>query len=300
MILIRSNIFLYNNFVMNTVLTAIFIIIRIFSVSLCNVFQKQLAKFGESPVKVNFVNYFLLTIFSLVLLIFIDKSEISRDFIFWSILGGIFGALGNYFMVEALKFGELSVLAPINSYKILIALLFGFILLGEIPNFKGFIGIFLMIAGSYFIFNSFNLLEIFKRKEIQFRFLALIFTGIEAILIKKVILISSIELMFCANCILGLLFSYLIFKLKNNSLNLKIQKEHARFYLLTSVSFGVMAFMTAIVFNRIQVSYALSLFQLSILVNLFFGRQIFQEKDILRKLIGSIIIITGSVLILLG
>ena len=291
---------MYNNFVMNTVLTAIFIIIRIFSVSFCNVFQKQLAKFGETPVKVNFINYLLLTVFSLVLLVFIDRGGISREFIFWSVLGGIFGALGNYFMVEALKFGELSVLAPINSYKILVALLFGFVLLGEIPDYKGIIGIFLMVAGSYFIFNSFNIFEIFKRKEIQFRFLALIFTGIEAILIKKVILISSIELMFCANCALGLIFSFLILRLKDNSLSLKIKKEHAPLYLLTAVSFGVMAFMTAIVFKRIQVSYALSLFQLSILLNLFFGRQIFKEKDILRKLTGSVIIIAGSVLILLG
>ena len=32
---------------MSAILTAIFVIIRIFSVSLCNVFQKQLAKEGE-------------------------------------------------------------------------------------------------------------------------------------------------------------------------------------------------------------------------------------------------------------
>ncbi len=285
---------------MNAILTAIFVIIRIFSVSLCNVFQKQLAKKSESPVKVNFINYFLLTIFSVILIFFIDKSGFGREFLFWSILGGIFGALGNYFMVEALKFGELSVLAPINSYKVIVALLFGIILLGEVPGLTGIIGIILMISGSYFIFNSFNIFEIFKRKEIQYRFLALIFTGIEAILIKKVIMLSSIELMFCANCILGLLFSYLILVLKKETKNFKLERKHAPFYILTAISFGVMAFMTAVVFKRIQVSYALSLFQMSILVNLFFGWKVFKEKDILRKLIGSIIIITGAVLILLG
>ena len=291
---------MYNNFIMSAIFTAIFVIIRIFSVSLCNVFQKQLAKEGESPVKVNFINYFLLTVFSLLLLFFIDKSGFGKDFLFWSVLGGIFGALGNYFMVEALKFGELSVLAPINSYKVIVALLFGIVLIGEIPDLTGIIGIVLMIIGSYFIFNSFNIFEIFKRKEIQYRFLALIFTGIEAILIKKVIMLSSIELMFCANCILGLLFSFLILAIKKETNNFALKKEHTKFYLLTAISFGVMAFMTAVVFKRIQVSYALSLFQLSIFVNLFFGWKIFKEKDMVRKLIGSAIIITGAVLILLG
>lgn len=283
---------------MTNILTAIFVIIRIFSVSLCNVFQKHLAQEGESPVRVNFVNYLLLTLFSCVLFIFIDKTGLSRDFVFYSVLGGIFGALGNYFMVEALKFGELSVLAPINSYKVIVALLFGIVVLGEIPKLYGIIGIFLMIFGSYFIFNTFNILKFFRQKEIQYRFLALIFTGLEAILIKKVILLSSIELMFCANCALGLIFSFLILKLQKEKNELKISPKHALFYSLTAVSFGLMAFMTAVVFSRLQVSYALSLFQLSILVNLFFGWKIFKEKDMFRKLVGSIIIIIGAVMIL--
>ena len=284
---------------MSNIVTAIFVIMRICSVSLCNVFQKQLAKDGESPVKVNFVNYLLLTVFSCILFFFIDKTELSRDFIFYSVLGGIFGALGNYFMVEALKFGELSVLAPINSYKVVVALLFGVVMLGEIPKPTSLFGIFLMISGSYFIFNTFNIIEIFKKKEIRYRFLALLFTGLEAIIIKKVILLSSISMMFCANCALGLIFSYFILNLQKEKIGLKIERRQACFYFLTAFSFGVMALMTAIIFKRIPVSCALSLFQLSILLNLFFARRVFNEKDMLRKFIGAIIIITGAVLILI-
>lgn len=285
---------------MGYILTAILVLIRIFSVSACNVFQKKLAEFGENPVRINYINYFFLALFSLCLFLFIDKGNLSREFIFYSVLGGIFGGLGNYFMVEALKYGELSVLAPINSYKVIVALLFGIILLGEAPKLTGILGIFLIIFGSYFIFNSFNILEIFRKKEIQFRFLALVFTGIEAIFIKKVILLSSIELMFCANCVLGLVFSFLILKMKKESGNLKLKKDYFPFYLLTALSFGIMAFMTALVFKRIQVGYALSLFQLSILLNLFFGWKIFREKDILRKLIGSVIIISGAIIVILN
>ncbi len=284
---------------MGYILTAILVLIRIFSVSACNVFQKKLAQLNETPVRINYINYVFLALFSLCLFLFIDKANLSSEFIFYSVLGGIFGGLGNYFMVEALKYGELSVLAPINSYKVIVALLFGIILLGEIPKLTGILGILLIILGSYFIFNSFNIFEILKRREVRFRFLALVFTGIEAIFIKKVILLSSIELMFCANCTLGLVFSFLILKIKKEKAKIVIKKEYFPMYLLTAISFGVMAFITAVVFKRLQVGYALSLFQLSILLNLFFGWKIFREKDIIRKLIGSLIIISGAILIIL-
>ncbi len=47
------------------------------------------------------------------------------------------------------------------------------------------------------------------------------------------------------------------------------------------------------------VGYALSLFQLSIIISVIFGYQFFKEKDIGKKIIGSLIMIVGSVLIIL-
>jgi drug/metabolite transporter (DMT)-like permease len=47
------------------------------------------------------------------------------------------------------------------------------------------------------------------------------------------------------------------------------------------------------------VGYALSLFQLSTIVSVFFGHRFFNEQDIRKKLIGSAIMIAGSVIIIL-
>jgi drug/metabolite transporter (DMT)-like permease len=46
------------------------------------------------------------------------------------------------------------------------------------------------------------------------------------------------------------------------------------------------------------VGYALALFQLSIIVTVWLGHRIFGEANLRQKLIGSIIMLTGSVLIL--
>ena len=52
-------------------------------------------------------------------------------------------------------------------------------------------------------------------------------------------------------------------------------------------------------FDHMPVGYALSLFQLSAIVTILFGYTFFREKSIGRKIIGSAIMVTGSVLIIL-
>jgi drug/metabolite transporter (DMT)-like permease len=52
-------------------------------------------------------------------------------------------------------------------------------------------------------------------------------------------------------------------------------------------------------FANMQVGYALSLFQLSIIVSVLLGYKIFKEQDVRKKLIGSGIMIAGSIIIIL-
>ena len=119
------------------------------------------------------------------------------------------------------------------------------------------------------------------------------------IFIKKVILLSSVSVSFIASSILGAVFSFAILKL--NRVEFKIPKMgNFKYYLLTAICFGLMTYTTATVFKRIQVGYALSLFQLSVLVNVFLGWGIFKEKHLLKKLTGSVIIILGAIIIILS
>ena len=67
---------------------------------------------------------------------------------------GFLWALGNYFIVKALSCGELSTLAPINSYKPIVALVIGFVVLKEIPGLQEVFGIVLIIAGTLFLGGS--------------------------------------------------------------------------------------------------------------------------------------------------
>lgn len=272
------------------------IIIRILTNSMSNVFQKKLSMEDENPVVVNFINYFILCIFSIPLIFLANIPITNINFIIYALLGGLTGAICNCFMVLALKRGELSVLGPINSYKAIIGLIFGMIILHEFPNIFGLIGIALIIIGSYFILET---PKAFLKKDIQYRIYALIFSAIEAVFIKKVIILSSITTSFIISSFLGAIFSFIIMSIFSGK-NFKIpSRKHTIIYILTAICFGLMTFTTAYVFRYMNVGYALSLFQLSIIINVILGYKLFNEKNLLKKLIGSLIILIGSATIMI-
>ncbi len=288
-----------------TIVVIIAVALRVLSNPLANVFQKQLTSKGLHPLMVNFITYFLLSLFCVILAFFTRIPILGQDFWVYSILGGIAGALGNGFLVKALQMGDLSVLGPINSYKSVIGIIVGIFLLSEIPSIWGVLGIALIIYGSYFVLDTTDerfSWRLFKRPEIQFRLWAMILTAIEAVFIKRVILASSTTMAFISWCVFGAFFSFAALFFYRVRIQVELKKTCKRVYLnkfiLLIACVGTMQFTTNYVFEHMPVGYALSLFQLSIIVSVIFGYHFFKEKDIRKKIIGSLIMIAGSVLII--
>ena len=96
------------------------IITRIFSNSYLNVFQKLLSQKGEKASIINFHTYLGLTILAFI---FCNTFVLNPNIFIDVLAMGFLGAIGNYFIVKALSCGELSALAPINSYKPVVALI---------------------------------------------------------------------------------------------------------------------------------------------------------------------------------
>ncbi len=287
------------------ILTSLAVLLRIFSIPLGNVFQKQLTARENHPLIINFLTYLILSVVALAMLPIILRNQLPFDFWLYSVIGGIFGALGNGCMVKALQKGDLSVLGPINSYKSVVGMIFGIFMLGEIPGLWGLLGIALIISGSYFVLDTTDerfTWALFRRKEIQYRIAAMVLTAIEAIFVKKVILVSSPLMSLATWCWFGCLFSFVflfVFGVKAHAELGKITISDLKKYLYLVVCIGVMQFSTNFVFDHMPVGYALSLFQLSTIVSIFFGYRIFRETNIRKKLMGSMIMIIGSVVIIL-
>lgn len=288
-----------------TLFTTAAVILRILSNPVGNVFQKQLTAKKNHPLLVNFLTYLLLAVICLFFIKLIVWRDLPTQFWTYSVLGGITGALGNGFLVKALQKGDLSVLGPINSYKSVVGIIGGIFLLGEIPNILGILGMALIVYGSYFVLDATSerfSWALLKKTEIQFRIWAMILTAIEAVFIKKVIQASTATAAFISWCWFGAFFSFLllfVYRLNLRHEFHKVCKNDLPKYFLLVLCVGIMQFTTNYTFDHMPVGYALSLFQLSVLISVLLGHRIFKEIGIRKKMIGSAIMIVGSILIIL-
>jgi drug/metabolite transporter (DMT)-like permease len=268
------------------------------------VFQKQLTLRGYPPLWINFLTYAGLSVTALPLALTLNWQ---LPFAFWgyAALGGIVGATGNGFLVKALEKGDLSVLGPINAYKSVIGLISGIFLLGELPSLWGIVGMLLIIGGSYFVLDSTEQkfsMALWKRSAIRYRIVAMVLTAIEAVFLKKMILLSTSLHTFIIWCWTGVFFSFLLLKVYRIHVApspTRMALRPALQYVALLACIALMQFTTIYVFDHMPVGYALALFQLSMLLTVWLGYHFFQEKDLMWKLIGSVIMVAGSVCVIL-
>lgn len=281
--------------------TIIFLLIRILSNPTANVFQKKLSA-EISSFTINLYTYLILSICCIPFVhTYLKSAILTAEFFILVFTAGFLCAAGTLCIIKAVNLGELSVIGPINSYKSVIGLASAFILLKEIPSLYALIGIALIIQGSRLTFEttkegfSFSLL---KRRDIQLRFTALFLTGIEAAILKKIIIMSGAELCFIFWCFTGLFWS-MVFSIVFKK-NIKVKSADIFLQLIfISICMGLMQLSTNYVFKHMNVSCALALFQLSSIVTVLFGFGFFHEKSVLQKLAGTFIMIIGSVLIII-
>ncbi|RRA98826.1 EamA family transporter [Larkinella rosea] len=286
-------------------LTTVAIVVRIVSSPLSNVFQKQLTQRAAEPLFVSSATYGFLALLTITFWPDLNLSGLPADF-WWAVL--IFnsiGVLGNVLLIKAIRTGELSVLGPVNAYKSVVSILFGIVLLNEIPSWMGAFGVVLIIAGSYFVLGSgqkggrFSF-DILKKPEIQLRLIALVCSAIEAVFLKRAMLLSTPMTTFVLWCALGFLFSFgwVVLTLRSRwKEQIRVLSAQKGTYAALFISVGLMQFSTNTAFGGMQVGYVLALFQTSVLLNVLFGYQFFKEKNIVQKLIGAAIMVTGAVLI---
>ena len=284
---------------MLTTLIALFL--RIVSNPLANVYQKKITE-NSSSLLCNFYTYFVLGIFCIPFALTVNWRILPKEFWIFALTAGFLCSVGNACLVKALQIGELSVLGPINSYKCVVGMIVAIFVIHEIPTLFGILGVVLIIWGSWFIFDTqkdgFSLAT-FRRKDIILRFAALFLMGIEAVFLKKVILLSSPLISFVLWCWAGAFFAFVLMIVFKKPFKL-IKKAEVNKYIVVLSMLATMQLTTNYVFKNMEVGYALALFQLSTLVNLWFGYKFFHEKDMKKKLIGTLIMVVGSIIVILS
>jgi len=87
---------------------------------------------------------------------------------------------------------------------------------------------------------------------------------------------------------------------KQTKQGIRVLKTNWLTFAMLFVTTGLMQLTTILVLEGLQVGYSLALFQTSALLNVALGYTVFQERHFFKRLIGSLIMVAGAVLIIVS
>jgi drug/metabolite transporter (DMT)-like permease len=287
-------------------LTGLAVLIRIVANPLSNVFQKQLAQRSAEPLVTIVATHGLLTVLALAALARMPVAALGQGF--WAnIMTAVVLAVAGYaFLWYALKCTDLSVLGPINAYKAILGLFLAVVLIGEVPNLFGLLGVVLIVAGSYFVIDRVpgqgyrSAFRQFTREPgVQLRFAALVCSATESVFLKRSLRLSSPFTTFLVWTVLcfAIAATAVVLLRRNVVTEMTRLRSEWRTLLWLAATTGLMQLTTLLTFEKLQVGYSLALFQLSVLITVYLGHRFFQERSIRRRLVGSLVMVIGAVLI---
>jgi drug/metabolite transporter (DMT)-like permease len=222
----------------------------------------------------------------------------------------IFTALGNAVatitLLKALKYGELSIVSPLNALSIPFLIFTSFIIAGELPNIYGFLGVIIVFIGTYLlgIGESWGkilspLHSILSDRGSRWMILTAILMAITGPLDKLWVLkFGTLEWMFLTN-IFVVIFIATYMKLSGKAFHgRKIKKpKHMFKAFIITLLWGTGAALQMLALKYTLVVYVLALKRASGIFSVLLGYFFFQEKNIRVKLFATGVMIVGIALI---
>ncbi len=272
--------------------------------SLKNVYSKKSVK-NIDEYAVSWSLRFFALVFLLPAVFFLKVPELNNQFwtaLFW---GGSLNAITTVMSIKALKHSDISIVSPIAALTPLFLLLTSPIIIGEFPSFLGLAGVLFIVAGSYVL----NIKEkkngyaapfkaLYKEKGPRLMFIVAFLWSITSNIDKiGVQNSSSIFWVIAINAFIAVIMLPIMFyrpgSFKNVAGNLKV--------LVPMSLFSVMS----LIFQMISISltlvtYVISIKRTSAIMSVLLGKIIFKEKNIGERLLGSVIMIMGVLLITLS
>jgi uncharacterized membrane protein len=231
--------------------------------------------------------------------------HIDFDNFVWSTLASfLINVVAFNLFFKALSVSSLSLTMPFTAFTPLFLIPISFFMLGELPDIKGISGIMLIIFGAYGIHSGLgNLIapfrNLFLNRGTRYMMIVAVMWSITATLEKVAILSSSPE--FYAVTINSLLSAahlpYIYFFHRKAAK--EIPKNLGKLALIGIIS-GAMALSQFTALQYLFVSYVIAFKRAGAFVSVVLGFILFREKNILRNLIFTSLIVAGAILIMLA
>jgi len=281
---------------------------RVIFASFANVLQKKLAIQNHHPLFIVMASYALLSVISLPILLSLPIVHLSEYFWVNIVIAALLDMAGTLFLVFSLSKTDLSIFGPLNAYKIVISMLLAMVFLSEMPSSQGFLGITIIIIGSFFLMhgttkktNQKSLFILFTNRGVQYRFLSILLFSLGTLPLKNAVMEGQALTTTIFWCLIGFplaILSYFLFNKREEQSFFQQAKPVLPELTYLAITLFLMQYLTMIVLSKLLIAYSLALFQFSMVLQVFLGYRIFKEKNIKSRLIACLIMSIGSLLVL--
>lgn len=207
--------------------------------------------------------------------------------------------------IHAIKVSPLSLTIPFLSLTPVFSIFISFIILKELPNVAGILGVILVAIGGYalnFHLVSGGILEplkaIFRERGSSYMIIISFIFSITATLGKLAILHSNPTFFGVLYFTLfGVVFTPLAMAKSRQPLTtfFKASKD----YFLIGLFVAAMIISHCLAIQLVEVSYMISIKRSSLLFSIIYGGLIFKEENIRERLLGGLLMMLGMILITL-
>ncbi len=233
----------------------------------------------------------------------------------WMTLACTLEVPGNYLLLRSIQRTDLSIFGPLNSYKPVVGLLLGWWILSEAPTAFGAVGMAIVLLGSLLLADRSQSASVGRSRAylgmnqpgVRDRLIAVALTAAGSIFLKLAMQhrdsLTSLAAWSLLSWLLALGWLLVVGWLqgdrsstKINFLRIALQRD------LIGIAASTLAMqgLTILVFQAMNVGYALALFQLGSLVSVYLGHRLFGEVDFYYRLAAASIMFVGAVVIMLA
>jgi drug/metabolite transporter (DMT)-like permease len=208
-----------------------------------------------------------------------------------------------FFYIKAIKVSPLSLTTPFLSLTPVFLIVTSFLILGEVPDRSGLIGIFLITGGAYLLNLHHGKKGILAplRSIVQEKG-SLMMIGVAFIYsvtsnLGKIATLHSSPLffgMFYTLVLTMVITPFVFFRVMKISFNFKPQLKT---FLLIGFFYALMTIAHYQAIARVEVVYMISIKRMSLVFSVLYGGLVFHEENIGERLVGSLVMIMGAIFI---
>ncbi|MFW6233721.1 MAG: EamA family transporter, partial [Nanoarchaeota archaeon] len=212
-------------------------------------------------------------------------------------------------LMKTFKHKEISQVVPLKNLSIITIALFGFLFLGEVASIYAYLGITLILIGTYFVEMNPSLehplkpIHLFKDKYSSLIILYLILIGFVAILDKTIVQVidpyTFLFFTFLFLMIISWIMQIIFYKAIKNFKHTLKNSIGLFFFAGLFTIISDLFYLKAIEMPLVMITLAVPLKRTATLLTTIMGGKMFKEKHLLIRIVGCIIMIIGVTLIIM-